>query len=317
MSPLNYKTSISSYVQGKIKHSSPEYAKQFIFSVEENNQEEGLDDPIYDSYFQKTSQIIHKYSNRVLFLATKYCGVICRFCFRKNSLNDDQSSLYSEDFSKTFHYLKEHTEIEEMIFSGGDPLTLTNAKIKNILDKISPITHIKIIRFHTKILSANPKRIDQKFADLLEIFKQRFQFIFVFHINHSEEIDEYFITQLSFLQPYLKLSQTVLLKGINNNTKILVDLFKSISFNNIKPYYLHHPDQAKGAMHFFLSIKEGREIYHSLFQHLSGWMIPQYVLDLPMGKGKIPLYNPETLSEPNSLISFSKEEIFLTKSNNS
>lgn len=317
MSQLNYKELIPSYVQKKIQTSSPEYAKQFVFHVEENNQTEGLEDPIFDSNFQKTSQIIHKYSNRVLFLATKYCGVICRFCFRKNSLNDDQSSLYSEDFVQTLKYLQKNTQIEEMIFSGGDPLMLTNSKIKYILESIHPISHIKVIRFHTKILSANPKRIDQKFADLLEMFKQRFQFIFVFHINHPEEIDEQFTHQLSFLHSYLKLSQTVLLKGINDQTNILVDLFKTISFNNIKPYYLHHPDQVKGAMHFFLSIQEGRKLYHSLFQHLSGWMIPQYVLDLPMGKGKIPLYNPETFSEPTSLIAFDHQEIFLTKSNNS
>ncbi len=299
-------------IQNKFLTASEEFKKQFIYNSQEEDKE-GLYDPIYDQVFQQAPQLIHRHKNRVLFLGTNKCGILCRFCFRKNTLNEKDHGLYKKDFNQTLSYLRQHSEIEELIFTGGDPLTFTNDELKFFLTSFSEISSLNIIRFHTRMLVTHPKRINQDFKNLLKKFDSRFQFVFVFHLNHPEDLDEESYEAVNYLKNYILLSQSVLLKGVNNQVKILVNLFKKISNFSIKPYYLHHPDQVQGAMHFYLSISEGRKLYQSLFKELSGWMIPQYVLDLPQGKGKTPLYNPESFHEPEALFSFTGEKTPLTK----
>lgn len=266
--------------------------KQFIPAKEEDQidiQSTGLVDPIGDQTNFVAPQLIHRYLNRVLFLPTATCPIQCRYCFRKNELHnpDFQHQVTSPQFEKTQNYLSLHPEVEEIIFTGGDPLMLSDNKIDAYLKSFSQFENLKFIRFHTRFITSIPERIDTPFLALLEKWSTRFCLSLMIHTNH---LSEWFLpTQLDALKrlSHLKIhlgSQTVLLK--NHQTQDLVDLFKFLITHQVRPYYLHHPDQVKGAMHFSISLDEGLKIYNQLRQKLPGWAIPHYVQDSPTEKQK-------------------------------
>lgn len=289
----------------KIKKSGPESAlwKQFVPSFEENNLA-GLHDPIGDKVHSKENGIIHRYQNRVLFSPTTVCPIHCRYCFRKNELNLQEDFLKANQ-NELIKYLNANPEVEEVILTGGDPLILANEKIDNLLHTISKVSTVKYIRFHTRTPIIIPSRIDSGFLKLINKFKNYFETITIaIHTNHIDELDtdvKMALNDLSALNINL-ISQTVLLKGINDNTQVLVSLFKKINSFGIRPYYLHHPDHVLGAMHFFLPIEEGRKVYAKLRNILPGWMIPHYVVDSPMGHGKSLAFNPEGYKFSGTLI---------------
>lgn len=273
-------------------------------------QDGGLADPIGDEAFNKAPQLIHRYKNRVLFTPTTVCPIHCRYCFRKNELNSP-NEIFQQDFEKTLSYLNEHSEISEIIFTGGDPLTLSNEKLKKLLDEFSRISSIKDIRFHTRYPVILPSRIDEDFILLLQQFKTHFRTIsIVVHANHKNEFDADASESIKKLKAtgVQLLSQSVFLKGVNNNLETILELMDTFIENDIRPYYIHHPDKVKGGLHFSIPLLEGREIYLALRDRLPGWAIPHYVIDLPGGDGKISAFNPETTE-------FSGR--FLTKSGNS
>ncbi len=257
--------------------------RQFIPSDQEVQsliQNDGLLDPIGDLKNLQAPQIIHRYPNRALFLPTTVCPVQCRFCFRKNELHV-QPGNFLPDWSKTLQYLKIQTQIEEIIFTGGDPLMLSDNKIHFYLTELSQLKHINFIRFHTRMPLIIPERIDQDFLDLMDKFSNRFTFSIMLHTNHRQE---WFLPAHDQMLSHLKrfpghvATQTVLLKNINQEAD-LVELFKFLIKNKIRPYYLHHPDKVKGAMHFNFSLEEGKQIYRNLRNQLPGWAIPHYVQD--------------------------------------
>lgn len=290
----HYPLFIPSKIAKRIKQLGPTSSlwKQFIPHDDENNDQQnqlGLIDPIGDKVNLKHGQIIHRYHNRCLFMPINVCPIICRFCFRKNELSFDRE-IFSPAFDKTIKYLKDHKEINEIIFSGGDPFILSDHKIENYLKAFSEISHIKYIRFHTKILTTLPSRITPQLLKILGHFKQRFSTInIVAHINHADEIDSSAMLAIEKIQQVLPqiLSQSVLLKEVNNSNQQLLELFNQLIKNNIRPYYLHHPDFVKGAMHFYLPQSEGLKLYHNLRQHLPGWAIPHYVFETENGSGKM------------------------------
>ena len=285
-------------------------ARQFLPSDREMNIGGGHDDPIGDSAHFVAPQLIHRYGNRALFMPTSVCPINCRYCFRKNELNSSVDFLKSE-FDKTLQYLADHSEIEEIIFTGGDPLVLSNEKIQRFLESFSQISSIKYIRFHTRTPIVIPSRVETQLVELLEKYSQHFeQIVMVIHCNHSDEIDRSVRESLARLPVNIKrLSQSVLLKGVNDSPECLEKLFRKLSSIGVTPYYLHHPDQAKGAMHFYLDLEQGRKIYGQLQNRLPGWMIPKYVIDIPGGHGKTPAYNPETFEFSQTLLSKSGEKI--------
>jgi lysine 2,3-aminomutase len=274
-------------------------AKQFLPSfleIDETTNNLGLFDPIGDHRFLKAPQLIHRYSTRALFTPTSVCPINCRYCFRKNELNP-LDEIFNRDFDQTIKYLKDHPGISEIIFTGGDPLTLSDDKLENYLTSFSRIKSIKDIRFHTRYPVILPERIDEQFIVLLKKFSKHFRTISIgIHSNHVTEFDEQnisIIKKLSETKIQL-LSQTVLLKGVNDDSLELLKLFELFIDLGVRPYYLHHPDRVKGGLHFYLPLSEGRKIYHSLRDHLPGWAIPHYVLDIPEGDGKITAFNPES-----------------------
>ncbi len=285
----------------KIKIHGPNsaLAKQFIpHELEIDSNLKGLEDPIGDKAHQKAPQLIHRYPSRALFTPTTICPVHCRYCFRKNELYSGDE-LFQNEFEGTLHYLRKHPEISEVIFTGGDPLTLSNTRIENYFASFAQIKHIRHIRLHTRWPVILPERIDTDLVQLLQKYSQDFQTVSVaIHANLIEEFDTEVEEAIKFLRQssVQLLSQTVLLKGINDSPENLQQLIEKFLSLNVRPYYLHHPDRVKGGMHFYLPLEEGRKIYGKLRQLLPGWAIPQYVIDVPGGYGKVPAFNPESNS---------------------
>ncbi|QQG43892.1 MAG: KamA family radical SAM protein [Candidatus Roizmanbacteria bacterium] len=243
-----------------------------------------LEDPLGEKMHTPIPGIVHHYNNRCLLNLTTNCSLHCRFCFRKHLLKEGK---YIEN-SDCIKYIKEHEKIWEVILSGGDPFMLDNYTLSEVLINLRQIKHIKMIRFHTRTPVVYPQRMTPA---LIKLLNNALPYSIVFHINHPREISKEFIKIVSKLRKKtsLLLSQTVLMKDINNDPKILEELFKKLAEIGIKPYYLHHPDLVRGTHHFRVSIEDGKRIMKKLQENLSGICLPEYVVYLPKGGGKLPV----------------------------
>lgn len=241
------------------------------------------EDPIGDKPRTRVPGIIHRYPDRCLLMLTNICAVHCRFCFRKSLLDQNKA-----DYKQSLTYISNHEEIWEVILSGGDPFMLTDHFIRTLYSDLRKINHVKTLRFHTRTPAVYPKRVTDEFIQSLD---PALPTSIVIHINHPREITPEFIEVVDKMKKkgLLLLSQTVLMKGVNDDSKILADLFKKLILVGIKPYYLHHPDLAQGTHYFRVSVEEGKRIYTSLRGTISGICIPEYVIDTPGGYGKIPV----------------------------
>lgn len=298
----------------KIKAAGPDSPlwKQFIPHADEENTI-GRYDPIGDITHSKGNQIIHRYHNRVLFTPTTVCPVLCRYCFRKNELAE-KDEVFNQNFSEAKNYLSAHPEINEVIFTGGDPLILSNEKLAGFVQDFSEIESLKYLRFHTRTPVILPSRIDEGFLAVMTSAAHLFKRVMLMiHVNHVNELTADVVSAIKDLTDagVDVYSQTVLLKGVNDKTQILADLFTMLSDIRVKPYYLHHPDEALGAMHFYMSLEVGRRIVQPLHHLLPGWMLPQYVIDIPGGEGKIPALNPESFKFSGTLLNRHGEEVRL------
>lgn len=269
-----------------------------------------LADPIGDERFEKVRGLIHRYPDRCLLFFTTSCKVHCRFCFRRDIIGMPRPA----DIEGCLKYLREHEKISEVIFTGGDPAAFSAEFLEQILPRITEISHIKFVRFHTRALVMNPKMIGEKWLSKLSLLGSK-KIIFALHINHVREISP----KLKELILTLKsgdieiLAQTVLLKGVNDNAVVLAELFRGLGDIGIKPYYLHHPDFARGTKHFRISIERGREIFSGLRGKLSGHLIPEYVVDLPGGDGKYPVMWLKDLGgKTYEAVSFQEEKVLYT-----
>ncbi|PZO87314.1 MAG: lysine 2,3-aminomutase, partial [Micavibrio aeruginosavorus] len=196
---------------------------------------------------------------------------------------------YHKEDNKAYAYIEARPYIKEVILTGGDPLTLSNRRLKDVLDRLSAIPHLDIIRFHTRTPLVSPERVDDGLCALLESMEKAVYV--VLHVNHAQEINAPVREAFRRLNRAgaVLLSQSVLLKGVNDDPAILEDLFRTLLKHRVKPYYLHHPDLAPGTGHFRLSIKRGQEIVSALRGRVTGLAWPTYVLDIPGGHGKMPL----------------------------
>ncbi|MCK5882709.1 MAG: KamA family radical SAM protein [Bacteriovoracaceae bacterium] len=306
---IDYAVQIPRKLAIKIKRSkkgSPLW-NQFLPSFLETQDEiqrAGLADPIGDEVHHQDGQIVHRYHNRLLFLPTKNCAGICRFCFRKNNIEND-SKIFDSNFSATLDYLKNHLEVEELIFSGGDPFLLTDERIAYYMTQFSENTLLRHIRFHTRIPTFMPERVTDKLFGILSEFSKKFTKInIVVHINHPDELDHEVVASIKRLKDagVDVLSQTVLLKGVNDDPLVLKSLIDKLLLAGIRPYYLHHPDRVKGGMHFYMDLEKGRKIFASLRNLVPGWAIPQYIIDIPGGQGKTNAFNPESFESSGRFI---------------
>lgn len=294
--PLNFAKKIKAAGEGSALWN------QFIPSPKED-WPEGYADPIGDVKNAKGGGIIQKYKSRILFTPTATCPVACRYCFRKNQLND-HDTIFKQNSLQLREYLTTHPEINEVILTGGDPLMLNNNNLLKLFEMLS-FMNIKYLRIHTRTPIILPKRINQGLINILNSFADQFQkIIFVLHTNHATEMDEEVGKALLKLKtlPIKKLTQSVLLKEVNDSTGALTQLFHRVLDLDLTPYYLHHPDKAKGAMHFYIPLKEGRKLYNQLRDELPGWGIPHYIIDHQAGAGKQLAFNPESIEFSGKLL---------------
>jgi len=248
-----------------------------------------LTDPIGDHAREVVPGLIHRYPDRCLLLLTSYCLVHCRFCFRREVVG----KVRPVQFQHIQEYLAQHPEVRELIFSGGDPFTFPVGFVQSLTQHLTQLTHVTTWRFHSRVPAIDPAAVsDEWIGQLQELHTQwKKRVIIVIHINHPREVTTQFkhLVEKLIAAGCLLLSQTVLLKGVNTDHKTLADLFRSLVLLGVKPYYLHHLDQVVGSHHFRISIEEGKTLFHSLRGNVSGVCMPEYVLDLPGGDGKVPV----------------------------
>ncbi len=263
-------------------------------------------DPIGDHVHSPVEGIVHRYPDRVLLKAVHVCPVYCRFCFRREMVGPDGDGTLSADKLKAaLAYIREHDDIWEVILTGGDPLVLSPRRLTAIMEGLAAIPHVRIIRFHTRVPAVDPARID---VALIAALKASGKTTYVaLHANHPREMTADARAACARLidAGIAMVSQTVLLRGVNDDATILADLMRAFVETRIKPYYLHHPDLAPGTSHFRLSIAEGQAIVAALRGRISGLCQPSYVLDIPGGHGK-------ALVHPNDITAEKSGDIIVT-----
>jgi lysine 2,3-aminomutase len=231
--------------------------------------------------------IVHRYPDRVLLKAVHVCPVYCRFCFRREMVGPQGlGTLEPAALAAAFDYIRGHSEIWEVILTGGDPLVLSPRRLGDILSELAAIQHVKIVRFHTRVPIVDPQKID---AELIAALKASGKTVYVaLHANHPRELTAEARSACARLVDagIVMISQSVLLKGVNDDPDVLAELMRAFVEARVKPYYLHHPDLAPGTSHFRLSIEEGQKIVSSLRGRISGLCQPTYILDIPGGYGK-------------------------------
>ncbi len=249
-----------------------------------------LADPIGDQAHSPVPGIVHRYPDRVLLKIIGVCAVYCRFCFRREMVGPGaETALSPRALEDAFAYIEAHPDIWEVILTGGDPFMLSARRMREIVGRLNQIPHVRIIRFHTRVPIAAPERVDAALVNALKA--EDLTSYVAIHVNHARELTPKVRAALARLADagIPLLSQSVLLRGVNDDAQTLATLFRSLVAYRVKPYYLHHPDMAPGTAHFRLSIPEGQELMRALRGRLSGLAMPTYVLDIPGGAGKIPL----------------------------
>jgi lysine 2,3-aminomutase len=273
-------------------------ARQFIPSTEELVEQPGENaDPIGDDAHSPVIGIVHRYPDRVLFKLVHVCAVYCRFCFRREMVGPGKATALSEDaYAAALDYIRAHPEIWEVILTGGDPLMLSPRRLAEIMADIAAIDHVKIIRIHTRVPVADPARIGAETIAALTVTGAT-TWIAV-HANHPRELSGPAREACARLAEagIPLVSQSVLLRGVNDDAVTLEALMRAFVECRIKPYYLHHGDLAPGTAHLRTTIAEGQALMQSLRGRVSGLCQPEYVLDIPGGYGKAPI-GPSYLSQ--------------------
>jgi lysine 2,3-aminomutase len=245
-------------------------------------------DPIGDLAHSPVEGIVHRYPDRVLLKAVHVCPVYCRFCFRREMVGPEGlGTLSANALDAAIAYIAARPEIWEVILTGGDPLVLSPRRLQAIMERLGAIAHVKIVRFHTRVPVVDPARIDAALIDAL-MASGKTTYV-ALHANHPREFTADARAAIARIVDagMVMISQTVLLKGINDDADVLAALMRTFVENRIKPYYLHHPDLAPGTAHFRLTLAEGRALVESLRGRVSGLCQPAYILDIPGGHGKV------------------------------
>ena len=245
-------------------------------------------DPIGDRAHRPVEGIVHRYPDRVLLKVAHSCPVYCRFCFRREMVGSKGKALQGAALDASIEYIRAQPHVREVILTGGDPLTLSARRLRSVLEQLAAIDSLEVLRIHSRVPIVSPDSIDD---GTLAALQQRVPVYLAVHVNHADELTGQAVAALKLLSDsgVILLSQTVLLKGVNDNVAALETLFRQLVKHKVRPYYLHHPDLAPGTSHFRLSLEAGQELVRSLRGRLSGVCLPTYVLDIPGGFGKVPV----------------------------
>lgn len=241
--------------------------------------------------------IIHRYPDRVLLFVSNECAMYCRFCTRKRKVGDDFKNPSMEDINKGIEYIASHEDIRDVLISGGDPLLIPNSRLDEILEKLTKIQHLGLIRIGTRVPCTWPQKIIED-KELIEVLKKHKpqslkdpQFYINTHFNHPNEITDESYQAIKILRELgIPLgNQTVLLKGVNDDTDTMKDLVHGLGTMGIKPYYLYYADLVEGTGHFRTEVNKGKEIGRDLCGATTGFLRPTYVVDAQGGRGKVPV----------------------------
>jgi lysine 2,3-aminomutase len=265
-------------------------ARQFVPDVRElETSAEERRDPIGDNPHSPVEGLVHRYPDRVLLKVVNACAVYCRFCFRREMIGPGRGGLSPAALTAALNYIGGNSEIWEVILSGGDPLVLSARRLKHIVARLAAIDHVKIIRVHTRVPIVAPERSSPALVRALRA-PNKATFVVV-HVNHPRELTAKARAACAALidAGIPMLSQSVLLRGVNDNVQTLGALMRALVECRIKPYYLHHADLAPGTAHLRTSIAEGQALMRAMRGRYSGLCQPAYVLDIPGGHGKSPI----------------------------
>ena len=298
----NFEFRISPAMVDLIKEPNDPIWRQYVPTVDELDVVDGIVDSLNEDADSPVPNITHRYPDRALFLVSPVCASYCRFCTRRRKVGDPEKIPMSQ-FESAFQYLEEHTEIRDVIMSGGDPLLLNDRRLDAILARLRSIKHIEIIRIGSRVPCHLPERIT---PELCETIKKHHPVWINTHFNHPDELTPAAVKALGMLADAgIPLGcQTVLLKGVNDDPEIMKALMQRLLVARVRPYYIYMCDQVAGAEHFRTTVEKGLEIVQALRGWTSGLAVPHFVIDAPGGGGKIPLL-------PEYVVKLTDKEIVL------
>lgn len=272
----------------KVGDSQDPLLKQILTQKQEFFEVEGYSNDPLNEQENAIPGLLHKYKNRALLLVKGGCAVNCRYCFRRHfPYQENQGN--KNNWQQAVDYIKTQPELDEIIFSGGDPLMAKDHELDWLIAKLEEIPHLKRLRIHSRIVTAIPARITESLCRRFS--GSRFQIILVTHINHANEIDEDVIRSMTMLKQsgVTLLNQSVLLRGVNDNAQILADLSDKLFDSGIMPYYLHVLDKVQGAAHFMVEDEEARQIMRQLLSLTSGYLVPKLTRETGGRPSKTPI----------------------------
>jgi lysine 2,3-aminomutase len=257
-------------------------------------------DPLGEEELIAVPNLVHRYPDRVLLLATDRCGAYCRFCTRKRLVGQGPTPTL-DDLTPALDYVRAHDEIREVIVSGGDALALSDARLETVLSRIRAIPHVEIIRLATRMIAFAPSRVTDAVVDVIRRHQPVYMLV---HFNHPREIPPVTAAAITKLVDagIPVLNQTVLLRGVNDDAAVLAELFRHLTRLRARPYYLHQCDVALGTSHFRVPLAHALKIVGALRGRISGLSVPTFVIDVPGGKGKVPLHPSSIVDEDDTSI---------------
>jgi lysine 2,3-aminomutase len=278
---------INPYYLSLIKKPGDPIWKQAVPDLTEITDDFGMEDPLSEEHQSPVPNLIHRYPDRVVFMVSNRCAVYCRHCMRKRKVGAP-FVVTDDTIGQGIAYISKNPSIRDVLVSGGDPLLLEDKAVNAILKELRAIPHVEIIRIHTRVPCTLPQRVTEHLAGILRKFHPLFINI---HFNHPDEITFEAAAACAILADAgIPLGcQTVLLKGVNDDPAVMTLLMQKLLKIRVRPYYIHHADLVKGTGHFRTSIQTGLNIMKRLRGYTSGMCVPQYMIDLPGGGGKIPL----------------------------
>lgn len=282
-----YPLKITPHYLGLIEEVGDPIWRQCVPDADELNFD-GMLDPLGEGNLSPVPTVIHRYPDRAIFLVSGTCAGYCRFCTRKRKVGCSEMSMSFRELREGIEYIAATPEIRDVVFSGGDPFVLPDSVLDDLLARIHQIPHVEIVRIGTRVPVTLPERITERLCVLLK----KYQPLYInTHFNHPRELTESSMKACAQLADagIVLGNQTVLLRGVNDQPHIMKDLFRGLLRMRVRPYYLHHMDLVQGAGHFRTSVDTGLRIMSSLRGRVSGLALPYYVIDLPGGKGKVPL----------------------------
>jgi len=261
--------------------------------LELNEHPEFVTDPLGEEQANQQPGVLHKYKSRFLLTLTGACAVHCRYCFRRH-FPYQENLPKNDDWINIRAYIESQPDVNEVILSGGDPLTLSNRKLKLWLERLESVPQIKFLRIHSRVPIVIPNRVNEELVSLLK--NSRLRIVLVVHSNHASELDDFTCSKLLQLSDHhiTVLNQAVLLKGVNDYAQTLIDLSYRLFEARVMPYYLHVLDKVKGAQHFDLRSSEIDQIYSDVLASLPGYLVPKLVREIAGEKNKTPLFGVQT-----------------------